>query len=446
MHDSDIDFQSRLAFIQIDQQAIASLRELWPIVEPALDGLLQGFYAHVMTQPELASMIGARSPQLISAQKTHWEKLFTGGFDKSYLESINRIGHVHCRIGLEPRWYIAGYSYVLTRLQNIIIRKYRLSFRDLGQALDHVTSAVLLDMDLAISTYQDRLLQERAEQTERLNRLIERFEAQVEQPLLDVDEDARAMAAEAGQLMDVSKSAQEQVSVAEAVSKDSSGSVQTVASAAEELSISIQEIAKQISNASRTASEAADNTERSSEQVSSLAGAAQKIGDVVGLIQAIAEQTNLLALNATIEAARAGDAGKGFAVVASEVKTLAEQTARATEDISQQVNEIQQSTDGAVTSIQAISEVVNRLDEMTATIAAAVEEQGAATQEISMSVQTVAAGADTLDENIGGVGGAIESTGRVAENFLSAANRMTDSANAISSEIRTFFDTLKTGS
>ncbi|WP_299813674.1 globin-coupled sensor protein [uncultured Roseibium sp.] len=446
MHDSDIDFQSRMKFIQIDQQAIASLRKLWPVVQPALDDLLEGFYAHIKTQPELASLVGGKTSRLVSAQKAHWEKLFTSGFDKAYLESINTIGHVHCRIGLEPRWYIAGYSYVLTRLQNLLIRKYRTSFKDLGQMLGHVTSAVMLDMDLAISTYEEKLLQERAEQTERLNRMIERFESQVEQPLLKVDEDARDMAAEAGQLMDVSKSAQEQVHVAETVSRESSESVQTVASAAEELSASIQEISKQISNASRTASEAADNTERSSEQVSSLAGAAQKIGDVVGLIQAIAEQTNLLALNATIEAARAGDAGKGFAVVASEVKTLAEQTARATEEISQQVDEIQQSTGNAVTSIRSISEVVNRLDEMTATIAAAVEEQGAATQEISKSVQTAAAGADTLDENIGGVGQAIESTGRAAENFLSAANRMTAGASVISEEIRGFFNALKTGS
>ncbi|POF29299.1 globin-coupled sensor protein [Roseibium marinum] len=445
MHDSNSDFQSRMKFIQIDQQAIASLRELWPVVQPALDGLLEGFYAHVMTQPELASLVGGKTSRLVSAQKAHWEKLFTGGFDQDYLESITRIGQVHSRIGLEPRWYIAGYSYVLTRLQNLLVRKYRMSFKDLGQMLEHVTSAVMLDMDLAISTYQEKLLQERAEQTERLNRMIERFEKQVEQPLLNIDGDARDMAGEAGQLMIVSKSAQEQVCVAETVSRDSSESVQTVASAAEELSISIQEISKQISNASRTASEAADNTQRSGDQVSSLAGAAQKIGDVVGLIQAIAEQTNLLALNATIEAARAGDAGKGFAVVASEVKTLAEQTARATEDISQQVNEIQQSTDNAVTSIQSISEVVNLLDEMTATIAAAVEEQGAATQEISKNVQTVATGADTLDENIGNVGKAIESTGRAADNFLSAANRMTASSNAISGEIRDFFDALKTG-
>jgi len=445
MIEHDFDFQSRLKFAQIDQDTITALRALWPVIYPALDDVLAAFYAHLSTQPEMAAMVGEQQSRLVSVQKLHWEKLFTGGFDQSYRDSINQIGHVHCRIGLEPRWYIAGYRFVLVRLHAHLIRKYRFSARDLSKVLDRITSAVMLDMDLAISTYEEKLLQERAAQTERLNRAIEQFENNVHEPLAAVDEGARGVAAEASQLTTVSSSARQQVGAAETVSRDSNTSVQTVASATEELSSSIQEISKQITGASRIASEAAGGTEKSSQQVASLAGAAQKIGDVVGLIQAIAEQTNLLALNATIEAARAGEAGKGFAVVASEVKTLAEQTAKATEDISQQVGEIQSSTDTAVASIQSIADVVKELDEMTSSIAAAVEEQGAATQEISHSIQTVANGAQTLDENITGVGEAIQSTDRAAENFLAAADRMTGSANAISTEIRDFFQALKTG-
>jgi len=445
MQDNDREFENRLRFAEIDRETIATLRKLWPIVKPALDDVLDVFYTHVRTNEKLASMVGDMQPRLVKAQKVHWEKLFTHGFDADYRQSINRIGHVHCKIGLEPAWYIAGYKFVLVRLHALIVRKYRRTFQDVERMLNAVSSAILLDMDLAISTYEEKLLEERAEQMNRLNQAIESFQQRVERPLQAVDDGARQVESEANELTAVSRSAMEKVNSAGAISKESSVSVQTVASATEELSSSIQEISKQISGASKIASEAAGGTEQSSLQVASLAGAAQKIGDVVGLIQAIAEQTNLLALNATIEAARAGESGKGFAVVASEVKTLAEQTAKATEEISQQVTEIQESTDKAVGSIQSISEVVKKLDEMTASIAAAVEEQGAATQEISQSIQTVATGAGTLDDNIDGVGQAIETSDRTAVAFTDAARRMNASTNVISQEIVDFFETLKAG-
>jgi methyl-accepting chemotaxis protein len=436
-------FRRRLAFASIDEAVINGLAELWPVLEKDVDAVLKAFYTHLSLYPELATMVGDQQPRLENAQKTHWKKLFTQGFDADYVDSINRIGRVHSRIGLEPKWYIAGYKFVLIELQQMLVRKFRFSPGKLASALSHVTTAVMFDLDMAVSTYQSVLMEEREQKNRTLQEAIAAFEAGVDAPLADVDAGAGAMKRDAEELANISKSAMSEAQSASAVSDEASTNVQTVASATEELSASILEISKQVAGASQIANEARNGAERTSNEVESLSGAAQKIGDVVGLIQAIAEQTNLLALNATIEAARAGEAGKGFAVVAAEVKELATQTSKATEDISQQIAEIQSATDNAVGSIGSIAEVVRQLDVMTGSIAAAVEEQGAATNEIAGSVQVVADGTSVLSGNIAGVSSAIVSSDKASDAFLQAATAMTGSAQTISDEIRNFFDRIR---
>ncbi|WP_420332497.1 protoglobin domain-containing protein [Roseibium sp.] len=436
-------FESRLRFAHIDDEVVAGLRALWPVIEENIDEILTEFYNHLRQFPDMAGMVGEQQNRLEDAQKTHWEKLFNQGFDQDYVESINRIGRVHSRIGLEPRWYIAGYKFVLVRMQGLLVRRYRFSPGRLSRSLQHVTSAVMLDLDMAISTYQALLMEAQARRTHELNAAIDVFQSSVAEPLHHIGAKAGVVAGDAAQLQDVCGSAKTETGSANTISQETGLNVQTVASATEELSASILEISKQVTGASQIANQARSNAESTSGEVESLSGAAQKIGDVIGLIQAIAEQTNLLALNATIEAARAGDAGKGFAVVAAEVKELATQTSKATEEISLQVAEIQGATTNAVDSIGTIAEVVRQLDEMTASIAAAVEQQGAATGEISASVQTVADGASILAGNISGVQQAIDSADATSTTFLSAATEMEQSVETISSEISGFFDKVR---
>ncbi len=233
------------------------------------------------------------------------------------------------------------------------------------------------------------------------------------------------------------ETSRQSVAVATA-SEEATQNVQMVASSTEELSASIREIGQQVSESSRIVGQAVDQVTETDSRVRGLAGAAQKIGEVVKLINDIASQTNLLALNATIEAARSGEAGKGFAVVAAEVKALATQTARATEEIASQITAIQGATQTSAASIQAITQTIRRVNEVSTTIASAVEEQGAATQEISRSVQQAANGTTAVSGNISTVTQAARSTGEAASRVLRAAVDLARNGTLLRAEFDSF--------
>jgi methyl-accepting chemotaxis protein len=233
-----------------------------------------------------------------------------------------------------------------------------------------------------------------------MQKLADSFEAAVGEIVETVSSASTELEASASTLTPTAERAQEVATMVGAASEEASTNVQSVASATEEMASSVNEISRQVQESARMASEAVDQARKTNDRVSELSKAAARIGDVVELINTIAGQTNLLALNATIEAARAGEAGRGFAVVASEVKALAEQTAKATGEIGQQITGIQAATQDSVGAIKEISGTIERLSEISSTIAAAVEEQGAATQEISRNVQQAAQGTQQVSSNI----------------------------------------------
>ncbi len=234
-----------------------------------------------------------------------------------------------------------------------------------------------------------------------------------------------------------------QATAVAAASEQASTNVQTVATAAEELSASISEIGRQVGESTRIAGKAVEDATRTNARVQALADAAQKIGEVVQLINDIASQTNLLALNATIEAARAGEAGKGFAVVASEVKSLASQTAKATEEIASQVTAIQGATGDAVGAIKEIGATIERVSEIATSIASAVEQQGAATQEIARNVQQAAKGTSEVSSNVVGVTEAATTTGSAATQVLGASSELAQQGETLRAEVNQFLANIR---
>ncbi|MCR6631040.1 MAG: globin-coupled sensor protein [Magnetospirillum sp.] len=442
------DMNERLDFIRFSQDDREALRRFREIVEPNIDDILEAFYSHISRHPSVSRFFSNEQHMAHAkkAQRTHWLNLFSATFDQNYFHSVREIGRTHSRIGLEPRWYIGGYSLVLADLLAVAARMPRpwllksQAKPSLEATLSVISRAVLLDIELALSVYLD---EEKATHDRFVERIGDEFSSSVLNIVTSLKSEAGTIGDDATQLHVAANDAGDRARAVADASLSASANVQMVASAIEEMAVSIREISSHLSRQVSISTTAMESGRHADEQAHGLTDCAQRIGDAVKLISDVAAQTNLLALNATIEAARAGEAGKGFAVVAHEVKALANQVARATAEIGQLVNEVRSVAVATAASIQQVTGTIGQLDEATGAIATAVEQQSAATRTIAENVHQAVTCTETVTSNISQVRDVVQMTERCADSTRSGVSALASQACHLHTEVNAFIGKLR---
>ncbi|WP_375688193.1 methyl-accepting chemotaxis protein [Pseudooceanicola sp. LIPI14-2-Ac024] len=441
------DTPDTLSIYGLDAEAREHVAEAGALLLPHLDRILDQFYAYVGSVPAMAAMF--RDPEMMAharaAQKAHWTLMLKGTFGDDYRASVQRIGRVHFRIGLDMNWYAGNYARFASQLQAILAeavanRLGRARISRLTPLLSALTRTLFLDLGMAVDAFHAA---QQEDFTDRLHRLGTEFEAQVGKITETVASAATQLSAAAQGMSARTETATGEATRTIQVAADAAAKVLSVSSAAEELSASIHAITGQVTDASRISARAAEKAQRTDDLVQALRASGDEIGGVVDLISDIASQTNLLALNASVEAARAGEAGKGFAVVASEVKHLSMRISDATNDISAKIHQMQKDTADAVSSLHEIGETIRQMATISTAIATSVEEQRHATDEIATNAEATATITDRMTHSIESVGGTIRDTGTTAGEVLGAARALSTQSDALSSQVGRFLAGLR---
>ena len=435
--------ESRYALYELDAPARSAVKLLWPVVAPVLETAVEAILDAIANMPKIGAIVVQNRDLIKQLELSHLEALLNGELDGAYFVSCQKTVSQETVLGFDARLRSTAGNYVLRASLDALARKHRYSPAKLA-ASGKLLSQVLA-FDVANAMTQHREAAERAADVRRkaIDEVIGDFAGAIGEVLQAITEASTSLTATCSSMREVADDTLKRMAVASSAAAETTQRVKMTGEATEELSASIQHIGQEATRGLDMAKAAVGNTQHTQQGILSLNDTAEHIGSIVNIISTIASQTNLLALNATIEAARAGDAGKGFAVVASEVKALANQTSRATGEISHQVAAIQDATRKSVDEISSIAHAIEQLTVAATSIASAVEQQSATTRSIAGSIQTAAGHTASASAEILSVE---QAAGRSATAFSEIADltaRVSARANDLESKVTAFFNRVR---
>ena len=436
-------FEARLALYSLDDESRRVLAECWPLIAPNLEQAIDEIVVAVRALPRIGQVVAENTTFFRKLQLEHFRALLGGKLDRDYAESCRHTVHQEAALGMDGRIRSTAGSYVLKVALEALARKYR--FSSARVASNAIVISKVISFDVSNGMTLHRQAAEEAVVTRRgaIDAAIADFAGAIGEVVNAIKETSNSLSQSCATLNGIADDTRKRMASASTASSETAQRIEATVAATEELSSSIQEIGEQATRGLGMARSAVADAERTQDVIRSLDNAADRIGSVVSAISAIAAQTNLLALNATIEAARAGDAGKGFAVVAAEVKTLANQTSRATDDISQQVAAIQTATKRSVEEIASITHAINTLTTVSTSIASAVQEQSATTGSIAESVHNAAGYTARATTEVGSVEQAVARSSSAIGDITSWTEKLSSRAHDLENKVATFFNRVR---
>jgi methyl-accepting chemotaxis protein len=435
-------FDARVALYELDERARTIMRKAHAVILPRLEQAIDRWLDAARSLPVADIMV--RNRDLIKQiEFSHFDVLLSGRLDEHYAASCKRMVTEEAAIGLDGRVRSSVGNFVLRAALDALAHRNRLSTRRFSEQAKIVSQFIAFDVANAMSLHRAAAEEAARVRREKIDGAIADFAGAIGDVIKAIKAASASLTANCAMLQQVADHTTSRMASASAAAAETTHRMEVTSQATDEISESIQHIGQQAARSLEMARSAVGDTHRTQHSIRSLHEAAERIGSVVGLIATIASQTNLLALNATIEAARAGENGKGFAVVASEVKTLASQTARATDDIARQVAAIQEATKRSLDEVSSVARVIDELTTAATGIVSSMEEQGATTRQIAASIQTAATNTAQASAEIRSVEQAAGQSSSAVGEIAGWTARLAAGANELESKVAAFFDRVR---